>query len=296
MERALNYTTAQDQQTSVTGSALTRHKSESEAHFYKNGGASNTSTVIHDRRPSTPNFSYSMISKSAPSAPVPPLTYDTGTLHRDSSRALQLNGFLLSPAQPAPPHTAGLLEDSSYFPSTDSAVATMAVATVTSTTTASSVVAPPAVMTPQPLGLLSSIGNDNGPRSAPPSDSSFPQTTPPPLPSKSGTTRDVAKIKVHFQNDTYMLLLSLNSTYREIVEKVEKKIKICAGPRVGVISSKEEDIESSPPLDILLKYIDEDGDMITIRSDEDVQLAFVSALDARADSNAIPILNLYPTL
>ncbi|KAJ1643341.1 Guanine nucleotide exchange factor for Cdc42p, partial [Coemansia asiatica] len=97
----------------------------------------------------------------------------------------------------------------------------------------------------------------------------------------------VVKVKVHFHNDIYVVIARQEMQFKELVDRVDRKIKICAGPHVGITSGLEQDILSAPPLNIRMRYQDEDGDMIMINSDEDVQLAFESANAARVDESAI---------
>jgi cell division control protein 24 len=69
------------------------------------------------------------------------------------------------------------------------------------------------------------------------------------------------KIKVHI-NGTYMTLIAgLNSTYRGLVDRIDAKLSRSMDLSIGNGSLK-------------LRYKDEDGDFITIRSDEDLQEAF----------------------
>ncbi|KAJ2091963.1 hypothetical protein GGI09_005950, partial [Coemansia sp. S100] len=56
------------------------------------------------------------------------------------------------------------------------------------------------------------------------------------------------------------------------------------------------DLASAPPLGIRMKYQDEDGDLISIGFDEDVQLAFESANASRKDETVMSTLNLFVSL
>ncbi|KAI9470271.1 Guanine nucleotide exchange factor for Cdc42p [Coemansia sp. RSA 989] len=133
-------------------------------------------------------------------------------------------------------------------------------------------------MTPSTLGI---------PTTASPMSQS---TTPVPSSSKA------IKVKVHFQEDIFVIILRNNVTFNDLATRVDRKIKICAGPHVGINSSNEQDIASAPPLDIRMRYQDEDNDMILIGSDEDVQLAFETANAAKKDETAMSSLNLYVSL
>ncbi|KAJ2081684.1 Guanine nucleotide exchange factor for Cdc42p [Coemansia sp. RSA 988] len=104
------------------------------------------------------------------------------------------------------------------------------------------------------------------------------------------------KVKVHFQNDIFVVIIRNNVTFNDLVSRVDRKIKICAGPHVGISSSNEQDIASAPVLKIRMRYQDEDGDMILIGSDEDVQLAFESASAAKKDETSMSTLNLFVSI
>ncbi|KXN90809.1 Rho guanine nucleotide exchange factor scd1 [Leucoagaricus sp. SymC.cos] len=68
------------------------------------------------------------------------------------------------------------------------------------------------------------------------------------------------KVKVHFHEDIFVIQVPRSTEYDDLVEKVGKKIRLC-GPR-----------RDDGPLRV--KYRDEDGDMVSLGSTEDVQIAF----------------------
>jgi len=68
------------------------------------------------------------------------------------------------------------------------------------------------------------------------------------------------KVKVHFGSDIFVIQVSRASEYTELVERVGKKIRLC-GPR-----------RDDGPLRV--KYEDEEGDLVSMRSTEDVEMAF----------------------
>ncbi|KAF5351656.1 hypothetical protein D9756_007738 [Leucocoprinus leucothites] len=68
------------------------------------------------------------------------------------------------------------------------------------------------------------------------------------------------KVKVHFHEDIFVIQVPRSTEYNDLVEKVGKKIRLC-GPR-----------RDDGPLRV--KYRDEDGDMVSLGSTEDVQIAF----------------------
>ena len=70
------------------------------------------------------------------------------------------------------------------------------------------------------------------------------------------------KVKVHFHEDIFVIQVPPSTEYDELVERVGKKIRLC-GPR-----------RDDGPLRV--KYRDEDGDLVSLGSTEDVQMAFES--------------------
>ncbi|KAI8097158.1 uncharacterized protein BX664DRAFT_325678 [Halteromyces radiatus] len=84
------------------------------------------------------------------------------------------------------------------------------------------------------------------------------------IPTSSGSpiTMDTLKIKLSYNDGIYVIVCPVDIRFTDLMEKVEKKIKLVANLQ---------------PNDILrLKYQDEDEDFITINSDDDVQMAFES--------------------
>ena len=76
------------------------------------------------------------------------------------------------------------------------------------------------------------------------------------VPNSPGTI----KIKLSYNEGIYVIMVPQEVTYLELMEKVEKKIRLVA-------SLKQSDM-------LRIKYQDEDGDLITINSDDDVLMAF----------------------
>jgi cell division control protein 24 len=70
------------------------------------------------------------------------------------------------------------------------------------------------------------------------------------------------KVKVHYHEDIFVIQVPRATEYHELVDKVGKKIRLC-GPR-----------RDDGPLRV--RYKDEDGDMVSVGSTEDVQMAFES--------------------
>lgn len=67
-------------------------------------------------------------------------------------------------------------------------------------------------------------------------------------------------VKVHFNEDIFVIQVSRATEFEDLVEKVGRKIRLC-GPR-----------RDDGPLRV--KYKDEDGDLVSLGSTEDVQMAF----------------------
>ncbi|KAI0745498.1 hypothetical protein C8Q76DRAFT_32553 [Earliella scabrosa] len=88
-----------------------------------------------------------------------------------------------------------------------------------------------------------------------------PTMPPPPLKEELRLSPPV-KIKVHFHEDIFVIQVPRSTEYAELVDKVGKKIRLC-GPR-----------RDDGPLRV--KYKDEDGDLVSLGSTEDVQMAFES--------------------
>jgi cell division control protein 24 len=70
------------------------------------------------------------------------------------------------------------------------------------------------------------------------------------------------KVKVNHNDGIYAILCNTEILYSDLMEKVDRKIRL-----VSNIPTHEK---------LRLKYQDEDGDLITINSDDDVQMAFES--------------------
>ncbi|KIJ67691.1 hypothetical protein HYDPIDRAFT_25171 [Hydnomerulius pinastri MD-312] len=70
------------------------------------------------------------------------------------------------------------------------------------------------------------------------------------------------KVKVHFNDDIFVIQVPRSTEFSDLVDKVGKKIRLCG--------SRRDDGA------LRVKYKDEDGDMISLGSTEDVQMAFES--------------------
>jgi cell division control protein 24 len=72
------------------------------------------------------------------------------------------------------------------------------------------------------------------------------------------------RVKVTFGEDTFVVVVLSSVSYRELLEKVLKKIRLCGGDKLGRVEGSN----------LRLRYRDEDGDKILITSEEDVGMAF----------------------
>lgn len=68
------------------------------------------------------------------------------------------------------------------------------------------------------------------------------------------------KIKLSYNDDIYAIVVPQEVSFADLMERVENKIRRVANLRPNEV--------------LRLKYQDEDGDLITINSDDDVQMAF----------------------
>ena len=67
------------------------------------------------------------------------------------------------------------------------------------------------------------------------------------------------KIKVFWAEDLFMIIVPRTATYSALMERVQRKIRLCGG-------------DGDAP--VRLKYDDEDGDKISLTTDEELQMAF----------------------
>ena len=86
---------------------------------------------------------------------------------------------------------------------------------------------------------------------------------------------DLVKVKVHFMDDIFVIQVPKSTEYEDLVKKVVNKIRLC-GPR-----------RDDGPLKV--KYLDEDGDYVSLGSTEDVQMAF----DTMQSVNQVNQVTLY---
>ena len=72
-------------------------------------------------------------------------------------------------------------------------------------------------------------------------------------------------MKTHYGNDIFILAVqSSGCKFDDILEKIERKIRICGAPMPEGRRIK-------------LRYKDDEGDFITINTDDDIEMAFEMA-------------------
>lgn len=69
------------------------------------------------------------------------------------------------------------------------------------------------------------------------------------------------RVKVHYKTDLFQIIVPRDTMFSDLVSKVAYKVRLCG-----------ENGQKDVPLRV--KYKDEDGDMISLGSDDDVQMAF----------------------
>lgn len=92
------------------------------------------------------------------------------------------------------------------------------------------------------------------------------------VPSTPGSTNSIdkasaLKVKITYGNDMFVVVVPSDVTYAALVQKVRHKLSVCSN------------VARDGPL--RMKYQDEDGDLVTISSDEDVAMA----VEARVQHN-----------
>ncbi|EPS41945.1 hypothetical protein H072_4086 [Dactylellina haptotyla CBS 200.50] len=86
------------------------------------------------------------------------------------------------------------------------------------------------------------------------------------------------KVKVSYITDMFIIIVPQNIGYSQLMDRIERKVRLCGGPSYS----------SKTPLRV--RYQDEDGDYITVHSDEDVQMAIESRFHGgEAASNAVTL-------
>lgn len=74
---------------------------------------------------------------------------------------------------------------------------------------------------------------------------------------------NAVKLIVSFQEDKYVVVVLTSMTFSALLDKVTKKVKLCSGKQIDHT--------------LRMRYVDEDGDVVLMNDDEDVQMAFEGA-------------------
>ncbi|KAI8143681.1 hypothetical protein BJV82DRAFT_668725 [Fennellomyces sp. T-0311] len=78
------------------------------------------------------------------------------------------------------------------------------------------------------------------------------------------------KVKLNYMDGVYVIVVPLDINYNELVDRIERKVRLYGRDMDALVG---------------LKYQDEDGDLITISSSEDVQMGF----ESRGASNTVSL-------
>ncbi|KAH8149360.1 uncharacterized protein LAJ45_06439 [Morchella importuna] len=83
------------------------------------------------------------------------------------------------------------------------------------------------------------------------------------------------KLKVNYGDDKFIIIVPSTIAYNQLLDRIEHKVKMCGATGVEV-----------PINPIRIRYQDEDGDFISMNSDDDVQMAFDVSGDPGKDGSA----------
>ncbi|KAI0330146.1 hypothetical protein GY45DRAFT_1370984 [Cubamyces sp. BRFM 1775] len=186
-----------------------------------------------------------------------PSPMPTPTMHQPmrSRSVSQPNAYHPPPQQPPPPLPTSAWMDRSHMSSNKRGSGS---SQSTGDSSDSSPHTSSSPITPYGSSESSLAGISNGRSMRSHMDQAMP---PPPFKDELRISPPV-KIKVHFGEDIFVIQVPRTTEYSELVDKVGKKIRLC-GPR-----------RDDGPLRV--KYKDEDGDLVSLGSTEDVQMAFES--------------------
>ncbi|KAI5788848.1 hypothetical protein DFH27DRAFT_486550 [Peziza echinospora] len=95
------------------------------------------------------------------------------------------------------------------------------------------------------------------------------------------------KVRVSYANDVFIVIVPYNISYVQLMDRIERKVKICGANGQN---------PNMPPIVsgyIRIRYQDEDGDLILMESDEDVQMAFDVFCDAGVTEGTVGVVTLH---
>lgn len=86
-------------------------------------------------------------------------------------------------------------------------------------------------------------------------------------------------MKVNYGEDTFVIVALSSISYRDLAEKVVRKIHLCGGSRSAGMDAAS----------VKLRYEDEDGDKIVMKADDDVAMAFDWLKSGGGSNNSLAI-------
>ncbi|KAK9373816.1 uncharacterized protein V1513DRAFT_448227 [Lipomyces chichibuensis] len=92
------------------------------------------------------------------------------------------------------------------------------------------------------------------------------------------------KLKLSFQNDSYLLLLTTPASFKDVVSKIEKKLRICNASAFSDIVARNR-ASGISELGYRLKYRDEDGDLVVLEDEDDWEVA----IDSRREEGVVEV-------
>lgn len=85
------------------------------------------------------------------------------------------------------------------------------------------------------------------------------------------------KVKLHYLDDTFLLIVPADVGYGALLERVERKIRLCG---------------KQTPSPLRIKYKDEDDDFVTMHGDEDISMAMEGGVRGMEDGAKGPVPDL----
>ncbi|KAK9386569.1 hypothetical protein V1515DRAFT_571718 [Lipomyces mesembrius] len=92
------------------------------------------------------------------------------------------------------------------------------------------------------------------------------------------------KLKLSFQNDSYLVLLTAPASFKDVVSKIEKKLRICNASAFNDIVARNR-ASGINRLGYRLKYRDEDGDLVVLEDEDDWEVA----IDSRQEEGVVEV-------
>lgn len=110
---------------------------------------------------------------------------------------------------------------------------------------------------------------------ATPSIGSTPTAAAAPVSPAAAVRKPNMKVKLHYLDDTFLLMVPEDVSYMALLERVERKVRLCG---------------KQTPNPLRIKYKDEDDDFVTMHGDEDIQMALEPARMLGGPRSAAPEL------